>query len=92
MEDFVNRATRVLLALRKYHIDEGKLPESLDRLVPDYLSEIPEDPFDNEKIRYCRDKEIIYTVGRALEDLGGDEEVGISDLYEKDNPSVGINF
>lgn len=37
--------TQTLLALKAYKIDNGKLPSSLEELVPKYLSTIPQDPF-----------------------------------------------
>jgi hypothetical protein len=39
-------------ALRWYQAKTGKLPETLDALVPRYLPAIPADPFDNKPFRY----------------------------------------
>ncbi len=67
-------ATRVLMALKAYKAENGALPESLDELVPEYIAEVPRDPFDGQPLRYSREKKIIYSVGEDLEDDGGAPE------------------
>ena len=42
------------LALRAYEFDHGRLPDSLSQLVPQYLPDVPEDPFIDGPIRYRR--------------------------------------
>jgi hypothetical protein len=69
--DFSCAADRALLALRAYRQDHGGLPDSLGELVPDYLTEIPRDPFDGAPLRYSRNKGILYSVGSDLADDGG---------------------
>jgi hypothetical protein len=64
-------ATRLLLALRAYHQDQGEYPEKLDELVPRYLSAIPEDPFRAGPLQYTEDRAAIYSVGSNLTDAGG---------------------
>jgi hypothetical protein len=44
----LERAGILKLALRWYQADNGKLPETLDPLVPKYLPSLPIDPFDPE--------------------------------------------
>ncbi|MGC9319211.1 MAG: hypothetical protein ACP5KN_14355 [Armatimonadota bacterium] len=39
------------LASQAYRADRGAYPESLDRLVPEYLSEVPRDPFADAPLR-----------------------------------------
>ena len=63
--DIANRrisivATKALL----YKADNGEFPDTLDKLVPEYLPEIPTDPFDGKPIRYIDsdDKIIIYSI------------------------------
>ena len=63
-----------MLALKCYAIEYGELPASLDQLVPEYLDEIPADPFDGRPMRYSKEKKIVYSVGRDLIDSGGDTE------------------
>mgnify|MGYP006288089167 FL=1 len=67
-------ATRVLMALKAYKAENDALPESLGDLVPEYIAEVPQDPYDGQPLRYSREKEIIYSVGEDLEDGGGAPE------------------
>ncbi len=74
-------ATRLLLALKAYKMETGRLPERLDVLVPAYIDAVPRDGFDGQPFRYDRDEGIIYSVGKDLVDDGGtgrpdDEEEG----------------
>lgn len=74
--------TRLLLALKAYNQDNGRLPDSLETLVPNYLPEVPKDPFSGQDLKYSLEKKIIYSVGqngteRDLNDDGGDEEKDI---------------
>ena len=64
--------TQLLLAMRGYQIENRKLPESLEELVPEYFVKVPQDPFDGNYIRYSKEKGIIYSVGRNLKDEGGE--------------------
>jgi len=75
-ERFSLRATAVLLALRAYQKEKGKLPDSLNELVPEYLSHLPLDPFDGKPLRYSKEKKTVYCVGRDLVDSGGNREWG----------------
>lgn len=73
-EDFNVAGTQLLLAIKCYKASEGEIPQSLDELVPLYISEVPDDPFDGNPIRYSAEDKIIYSVGNDLEDSGGSEE------------------
>ena len=64
-------ATRTLLAMKAYKLDKGRLPETLEQLVPEYLDAVPIDDFDGKPLRYNAAKKIIYSVGKDLEDDGG---------------------
>ena len=64
--------TRALIAMRMYWLDNGKLPSSLDDLVPSYLKAVPKDAFDGKPVRYSPANKVIYSVGRDLTDNGGD--------------------
>jgi len=72
-EDFSIAGTSILLVLRAYQIEKGKLPNSLEELIPEYFSKIPKDSFDGKPIRYSIKKKIIYSVGKDLIDVGGSE-------------------
>jgi hypothetical protein len=64
-------SARTLIALRAFQLRRGKLPSALAELVPDFLEEIPIDPFDGKPIRYSPEKKILWSVGVDLEDSGG---------------------
>ena len=87
--------TRLLAALKAYKIDNGYLPDSLNELCPEYISEIPIDPFDCEPIRYSREKKIFYSIGEDQEDSGGSIGDNADDGYnweEMPDPTFKINF
>jgi len=64
-------ATRLIIACNTYERKEGKLPDSLQSLVPVYLPAVPNDPFDGKPFRYSSSKGIVYSVGKDLKDSGG---------------------
>lgn len=74
MNDFWVSGTQLLLAVKSYKSETGSLPESLNELVPKYISKVPEDPYDGKFIRYLPEERIIYSVGKDLIDSGGSEE------------------
>jgi hypothetical protein len=52
--EIVNNMMITAIALRSFQIEHGELPEFLEQLVPEYIDQIPEDWFSEEKIRYRR--------------------------------------
>jgi hypothetical protein len=69
------RATQAGLAVERYRLAEGHLPQSLDNLVPAYLDAVPKDPFDGQDMRYRVRKTgfVVYSIGEDLSDDGGAE-------------------
>ena len=69
------RLATTALALERFRITTGRLPEGLDELVPDYLEAIPVDPFDGTLIRFFHLARgyMIYSVGEDGYDDGGCE-------------------
>ncbi len=68
------RAMRVAFACRLYAADHaGKLPPTLDALVPDYLDAIPTDPTDKDAlpIRYDAGRALVWTSGWDNDDDDG---------------------
>jgi hypothetical protein len=73
------RATAVVLALRQYQRAEQHLPQTLQDLVPKYLSEVPVDPFDGKSLRYrvrTDGRWIVYSVGPNQLDENGEQPKG----------------
>jgi hypothetical protein len=73
-----NQAQGVLLlttlALRSFQIEHGTYPESLDEMVPIYLSRVATDPFARgDTIRYRRQDNsyVLYSIGPDGKDDGG---------------------
>ncbi len=67
--------TRLAAAATQYRIARGQLPPTLQSLMPEYLTEIPLDPFDGKPLRMklTADKLVTYSVGPDLKDDGGVE-------------------
>jgi len=66
---------RTALAAARYRAKTGQWPARLADLVPDYLPEVPVDPFDGKPLRMAtKDGRIVlYSVGRNGKDDGGRE-------------------
>jgi len=87
---------RVLAALKSYQSDAGRLPESLNELVPKYLDAVPLDPYDQQPLRYSKEKKILYSVGDDGLDAGGGEPIiGLSrdSLFaNRKEPTFALDF
>jgi hypothetical protein len=59
---------RLVAACRLYEIRHGRLPETLEALAPECLSEVPRDPFDGKRFRYLPEGAIVYSIGKDLID------------------------
>jgi hypothetical protein len=62
---------RLLLALGAYRAAQGRLPEALEALVPEYIDEVPRDPVDGRELGYCPEAGLFYSIGDDLADGGG---------------------
>ena len=71
------RTVRVGLAIERYRLANGKLPENLAELVPAYLDTVPKDPFDGQELRYKRIEKgyVVYSIGEDGSDDGGEERL-----------------
>lgn len=63
----------VKLALRAYYAENGAYPQSLNGLVPKYLTQIPSDTFGTGPLQYRHkgDKYLLYSIGPDKQDNGG---------------------
>ncbi len=68
-----SQTARTALAVERYRLARGQLPETLSDLLPDYLDEIPTDPFDGQPLRY-RQLETGYVIFSVGSDFWGDTE------------------
>ncbi len=70
--------TRLLileLALRTFQLEHGTPPDRLEQLTPEFLDELPRDPFasNGKSLRYIRSEEgcVVYSIGADCKDDGG---------------------
>ncbi len=66
--------TRTGMALERHRMVRGAYPAALEELVPDFLPEIPADPFDGKPLRYRLQADgspHLWSVGSDLVDDGG---------------------
>lgn len=73
-------AIRVAVAIERFRLREGRLPEKLDELVPDFLASVPSDPFGTGPLRYRADETeyLVYSVGSNGVDDGGQADAPTS--------------
>ena len=69
------RTAQTAIAVQRYRLAKGKLPQQLKNLVPDYLDVVPTDPFDGKELRYKKPDRgfVVYSIGEDLSDDGGVE-------------------
>ena len=79
------RVTFTSLAVRRARMDDGQFPASPEALVPEYLQELPLDPFTGNPLQYHLDDEgcLIYSVGDDGVDNGGTELTHDGRKYER---------
>jgi hypothetical protein len=68
------RCAETAVAVERYRLKYGKLPEGLDELVPEFLGAVYLDPFDGRPLRYVLRAEggyMIYSIGEDGKDQGG---------------------
>ncbi|MHC4211869.1 MAG: hypothetical protein ACYSWP_00715 [Planctomycetota bacterium] len=68
-------AARVAIVVEQYRLANGKLPDILDDLVPNFIESVPIDPFDGKPLKYkiLDPGFVIYSIGEDLGDDGGKE-------------------
>jgi hypothetical protein len=86
------RTSIVAIAVERFRLAHGKLPEKLDELVPQFLSAVPVDPFDGVPLRYHHLAKgyVIYSVGSDGHDDGGREKP--ADWKSGDKTTYDITF
>ena len=63
-------------AVERYRLANGKLPEKLDALVPQFIAQVPHDVIDGQPLRYRLDGTdgfVIYSIGWNQKDDGGQQ-------------------
>ncbi len=69
------RVTQAGIAVERYQLAEGLLPQSLDNLVPAYIEAVPADPYDGRPLKYHIQETgyVVYSIGEDSSDDGGNE-------------------
>jgi hypothetical protein len=99
LRDAERTATQTMMALERYYLAHGDYPQTLQQLVPDFLRELPLDPWaatptpmgfrridpatDDEKRQY-----LLYTVGGDATDNGGFMKDGKRDYEALWTPKI----
>ena len=80
------------LAIERYRLERGRLPDALKELAPQFIEAIPTDPFDGAPLRYRRLARgyKVYSVGLDGHDDGGREPP--EQKKTTDNTSYDITF
>ena len=78
--DGILAGAKLVVASHRFERDNGRRPETLAELVPEYLGEVPRDPFDGAPFRYSAEKGLVWAVGTNLTDEGGSMRVPGSEL------------
>lgn len=96
MHEFYRQAVATIIAIRTYEIQHHTLPQSLDALAPQYLPELPTDPFGDGLLGYNRETGWLYSQGLNLTDNGGStaeyhRRCHVDDDC-RDNPTVPITI
>jgi hypothetical protein len=86
------RTARAGLAIQRYRLAKGELPDMLAELVPDYFDTVPKDPFDGNELRYKKRGTgfVIYSIGEDLSDDGGTEKPKYEE--RKSHPNWDVTF
>ena len=68
------RCTRTAVAVERFRRVNGRVPASLDELVPEFMQEVPMDPFSGKELLYKLDNDsyTIYSVNENMKDDNGD--------------------
>ena len=86
------KATRILISVEQYRRRNKCLPETMEALVPQYLSELPKDPFTDHPLRLLREgKEavVIYSVGPdGTDDYAQNDDIAVRMDYSAKNAVV----
>ena len=73
--DGIREGAKLTVACNRFEREKGRFPETLAELVPEYLPEIPRDPYDGAPFRYSAEKGLVWAVGTNLTDEGGSMRV-----------------
>jgi hypothetical protein len=88
------RVVITAIALKRFQLQHGKLPETLDALAPEFFQAVPIDPFAGKPLRYHPNVDgtyLLYSIGEDGKDDGGDPTntaSGSSNFYWQNNRAL----
>jgi hypothetical protein len=79
------RVVCTVIAVERYRLANGTVPDSSSVLAPQFLAAVPTDPFDGQPLRYKKLGKgyVVYSVGEDGKDDGGDEKKDITFTVER---------
>ena len=86
------RMTVAAIALKRFQLKHGNLPEKLSELSPEFLASVPVDAVDGQPLHYRKNTDgtfVLYSVGENGVDDGGDsssEKAATSSNFNWQNP------
>ena len=83
--DGILAGAKLTVGCNRFQREKGHWPADLQELVPDYLSEVPRDPYDGKPFRYSAEKGLVWAVGKNLTDEGGSMRVPGADKADGTN-------
>jgi hypothetical protein len=78
------RSIQLAPALRVFDLKTGRLPESMEELVPTFLPSVSADPITGSPMKWNRQTGLIYSVGMNGSDDGGQFDLEKSKIGDKD--------
>jgi hypothetical protein len=82
-------ALRLKIAVRLYENRHGQLPDDLSALVPEFMKEIPNDPYADKPFHYSKEKKLLWSVGAdGIDDGGKCEPIDIMYPYGRGRDAV----
>ncbi|HPT16360.1 MAG TPA: hypothetical protein PK388_03670 [Kiritimatiellia bacterium] len=73
--DGILAGTKLVVACNRFQRDKGNWPDNLQDVVPNYLPEVPRDPYDGAPFRYSAEEGLVWAAGTNLTDEGGSTRV-----------------
>ena len=70
---------RVHIAVQRYKLERGVLPDSLDQVVPEFLPEVPVGPYTGQPLGYSTDGTgyVVYSFGPDGDDDNGAQRLDL---------------
>jgi len=70
------RTAVTALGIERFRLANGRSPEKLEEIVPEFLPALPNDPFDGKPMRFRRLAKgyVVYSIGNDRHDDGGREK------------------